>query len=251
MIQSTFSAKPAAPSIRTTREVKGQCGEDERQVQYCREARMNTRTEHSRPTRALVGVAVAILATASALIAIGRLGEPAEAVELPPVAHQMQAFRNPPIADALLPEVVQDAQNNLNRTGPGAVMRGQTRILASGLGTNRVGVYAVPTTGGAVCYVVSEATYGLSCVDLFERRTGNVQWMHYSGPGVSQTVTGIATDAVTDVKVVVNGVPHDAILRRNAFFWQAGAGVRREDIEALLVRQADGDVIERDLNPAR
>lgn len=208
---------------------------------------MSVQTGHSNARRAIVGAAVTILLGASALVATGRLGESAEAVELPPVAHQMRAFSNRPLADAGLPGVVQQARDNLNQRGPGQVMPGEARLLASGLGKNRVSVYALPTTGGAVCVVVSEVTYATTCVDSFERKTGNVQWINYSGTDVPQTITGVAADAAADVKVLVKGVSQDATLRRNAFFWQADTSVTRDDIQALLVRQDDGTNVRVDL----
>lgn len=163
----------------------------------------------------------------------------------------MRAFDNPPLEESRLPEVVRQAQNNIDGRGPGEVMRGQARLLAGDLGRNRVGIYALPTTGGNVCVVASEATYAATCVDSFDRGTGNVQPMIYSGVGAPVTVVGLAADAATDVKVVVKGVPQDVALKGNSFFWQADAGVTRDDIKGLLVRQSDGGVVSVNLDFGR
>jgi hypothetical protein len=186
-----------------------------------------------------------LLAATAVLLATGRFGGSAEAVKLPAVAQQMRVFAEPPVADAELPEVVRAAQ--ANHSGPGEVIPGQTRRLADGLGVSRVGVYAFPTTGGHVCFVVSEGTYAATCVDSLERALGNVQWLNYSGEGMPQTIAGIASDSVNDVKVVVNGEAQTATLSRNSFFWQGAPAVTRDDIDALLVRQSDGEVVQVNL----
>ena len=208
---------------------------------------MSATTAHSTRQRVLVGVIAMLIAATAVLLATGRFGGSAEAVKLPAVAQQMRVFAEPPVADAELPAVVRAAQANHNRRGPGVVIPGQSRRLADGLGVSRVGVYALPTTGGHVCFVVSEGTYAATCVDSLERALGNVQWLNYSGEGMPQTIAGIASDSVNDVKVVVNGEAQTATLSRNSFFWQGAPAVTRDDIDALLVRQSDGEVVQVNL----
>jgi hypothetical protein len=179
----------------------------------------------------------------AALVVAGLFDGSASAVRLPAVADEMRAFDEPPIAASETPDVVRRAEESLRRAGHGEIIPGQTRRLATGLGKNGVGIYAMPATGGAVCVVVSEATYAATCVDSFDRRAANVRWIIYSGIGAPLSVAGLANDAVTDVKVVVDGVARDAVLERNAFFWQAEIGTPRSAMTALLVRQADGEML--------
>jgi hypothetical protein len=203
---------------------------------------MSRGAERSKLKLAVVGAAVVTVVGAAILLATNRWGESADAVEPPTVADQMRAFDNPPVEESRLPKVVQQAQDNID---------GQARLLADDLGRNRVGIYALPTRGGNVCVVVSEATYAATCVDSFDRRTGNVQPMIYSGVGAPVTVVGLAADAATHVKVVVNGSPQDATLTDNSFFWQAEPGVTRDDVKALLVRQSDGGIVNVNLEFGR
>jgi hypothetical protein len=212
---------------------------------------MSGRAEHSRATLAVIGAAVVIGVISAVLLAAGRLGGRADAVERPTVADQMRALRNPPIEEARLPEVVRQAQNQIDGRGPREIVRGQARLLVHDLGVNRVGIYALPTVGGNVCVVVSEATYAATCVDSFDRGTGNVQPMIYSGVSSPVTVVGLAADSATDVKVVAGGSPQDATLKDNSFFWQADAELTRDDIKGLLVRQADGGVVSINLDFGR
>jgi hypothetical protein len=81
-----------------------------------------------------------------------------------------------------------------------------------------VAIYAFPTTGCAVCVLLSESTHAATCIDSFDRRTGNVRWVMYAGVRAPPTLFGLASNAVTGVGVVVDGIAHDAVLRRNAFF---------------------------------
>jgi hypothetical protein len=209
---------------------------------------MSDTTHHSTSKRVLVGVIAVLVVAAAVLLSAAVFGGSAEAVELPPVAQQMGVFAGPPVPDTELPPVVRAAQANHNRRGPGVIIPGQTRRLADGLGINRVGIYALPTTGGHVCFVVSEGTYAATCVDSLERDLGNVQWVNYSGETMPQTIAGIASDSARDVKVIVTGEAQKATLSRNSFFWQGEAGVKREDITALLVRQVNGDVVTVDIS---
>ncbi len=191
-------------------------------------------------------VVIAAAATVGVLLASlvwdAKHGEEAGAIELPAVAEQMRVFASAPVALEDVPEVVEKAERRLPaRAGHGSAMPGQVRRLGRDLGQNGVAAFAFPTTGGAVCILVAEATYAATCVDSFERRSGNVRWMIYSGESSPQTVAGLASNTVANVKVVVDGAIEEARLADNLFFWQSeNDAVAREAIEALLVTQSDG-----------
>ena len=201
---------------------------------------MNLRHDKRWKLAAVAGAAL----IGAVLAAAVTTGDRATAVRLPAVAHEMRAFDEPPLPRGEIPGVVEQAQANLGRAGHGAVVDGQTRRLAAGLGRNRVGIFAFPTTGGAICFVVSEQTYAATCVDSFRRSAANVRPLIYAGEGAPVTVAGLARNGVRSVKVLVRGAPEDAAIRGNAFYWQSReAGVTRGDVDALHVRQADGEVL--------
>lgn len=191
-------------------------------------------------TLAVAALAGIVLAVA---ILAGFLGEGASAVRLPAVADEMSAFKDPPLESEEVPEVVRRAEEHLGQAGHGAVIPGQVRRLAGGLERNGVGVYAFPTSGGAICVVVSEETYAATCVDSFSRADANVRPLIYSGEGSPVAIAGLATDDVRSVQVVVNGLPQKAALRDNAFYWQSDEGVTRADVKGLRVRQTGGEVL--------
>jgi hypothetical protein len=192
---------------------------------------------------ALVVASLAFGALAAATI-LGAF-DSASAVDLPPVAKQMSAFANQRALDAsAVPASVKQFEDSVTaRAGYGAARRDQVRLLARGLGRHGVSVYAFPTVGGAVCYVVDEATYVASCAPRFHADNGNVVYGTYSGLGTPQTVMGVAPDSVKGVSVVVNGAAMPATLTHNVFFWQAPAGVQASDVTALRVRQANGETV--------
>jgi hypothetical protein len=194
--------------------------------------------------RALLVASLAGGAVAAATV-LGAFHDSATAVDLPPVARQMSAFtKQPPLSASAVPASVKQFEDMVTgRAGYGAARSDQVRLLARGLGRHGVNVYGFPTAGGAVCYVVEEATYVASCAPRFHADDGNVVYGTYSGLGTPQTVMGVAPDGVKAVAVVVKGAPVSATLRNNVFFWQAPDGVQATDITALRIRQANGTSI--------
>lgn len=198
----------------------------------------------------LVAAAVIVGGLGAALIATGGFSGSASAFEQPRVAKQMRALNSEPLPAGEVPEEVQRAQQQLpDPRAQGVAIPGHVWRLAAGLGMSRVAIYAFPTTGGAVCLVVSETTHAATCVDSFDRRTGSVRFVMYEGVGTALTILGLASDAVTSISVLVEASAHEAVLRGNAFFWQSSdPAASSESLTALLVTQADGTVVRRSLD---
>jgi hypothetical protein len=206
-----------------------------------------------RPTTTLARIVTAAAALGGAVAAAavaGWIPRDASAVELPPVTERMRGFvAAPPLPASAIPTELRQAEAHLPTSRNGDTIRGQERLLLSGVGKNGVDVYAFPTTGGHVCVFVAERTHVATCVDSFDRRFGNVAPMIYSGETARQTVVGLAADEAVRVYVEAAGEAHQATLRRNAFFWQSPTrSMSRDDIDALLVEQRDGSVIRINLD---
>jgi hypothetical protein len=208
------------------------------------------------PVAGLVVIASLTFGVVMAAALLGVFDGVAKAGDLPAAAQQMSVFKAAPVQDNVLPKAITQARDRLvTKGGLGSVMPNETRLLGTNLGRNRVATYAFPATGGAVCEVVAERTSVAMCVpsglEGFDGLEGGVAWGIYSGEGVPQTVYGLASDAVGGVNVVVDGLPYEATLARNNFFWQAEAGVTRESIQALVVRQVDGGDVRVNLDFSR
>jgi hypothetical protein len=204
------------------------------------------------PRRVALTCGAALGVSLAVLVLSGTIGQPADAVELPGVAGQMAVFQQPAISSNEIPPELAAAQERLPSQAHGRAIPGQVRRLGQNLGRNSVDIFAFPTTRGVVCVFVAEHTSAATCVDSFTPATGNVQWGIYSGSGTPQTVFGLASDAVTDVQVVVGGTAQSAALQTNSFFWQSATpAATKEMINALLVRQGDGRVMRVDLRYRR
>lgn len=200
------------------------------------------------PSRAVAVATAGALGGLVALVLVVTVGQRAEAVELPAVAKQMRVFEQAAIPPNAVPVELAEAQERLPSRAQGRGIPGQARLLSQNLGKNSVDIYAFPTTGGVVCVFVAERTSVATCVDSFTPAIGNVQWGIYYGVGAPVTIYGLAADSVTDIQVLLAEGVEPATLRNNSFFWQsASSAVTRDDIRALLVRQADGGVVRVDL----
>ncbi len=198
---------------------------------------------HKLPAAVLSGATtVGLLA---ALAVLGAFSGSASALELPPVAKKMQAFTAPPIPEGAIPANVRAGLDRLpDPERHGSFVASEVRLLRQGLGANRVGLYAAPTTAGVVCFIVSEQTYVGTCAAEFSQTQGDIVPALYFGEDVPFTVAGLASDDVKRVRVVTESETYVANLGKNAFFWQSDSdAVTRETLLRLLVEQVDGSVI--------
>jgi hypothetical protein len=208
------------------------------------------------PLRGILAVSILTIGVVMVAGLLGVFGGVATAGDLPAAAKQMSVFKTEPVRDTALPKAVVQARHRLVTKGSlGSVMPNETRLLADNLGVNNVAIYAFPSTGGAVCAVVTETTSVATCIpgglDGFESIEGGVAWGIYSGEGVPQTVYGLASDEVAGVKVVVDGTEHEAELIGNSIYWQADPEVTRRSIRALNVRQLDDEIVRVNLDFGR
>jgi hypothetical protein len=202
--------------------------------------------------RVVIASAAAFGIALTALVFTGTIGQRADAVELPGVARQMSVFEQSPVPANQVPPELAEMQARLPSRSQGTAIPDGVRLLGENLGRNAVEIYAFPTSGGAVCVYVGERTAAATCVDSFTRATGNVQWGIYAGVGAPETIFGLAADSVTDVRVLVGESSEQAALNNNSFFWQSPIpGVNRRAIDALLVRQDDGEVVRVDIASRR
>lgn len=205
---------------------------------------MMTESRSHNRTVALLAFAAAVGALA-ALAVLGAFSRSASAFELPPVAKKMRAFTAPPLQQATVPPNLRTGLDRLSDPqSTGSAILTEVRLLRDNVGVNRVGVFAVPTTGGAVCLLVNERTYVATCAPEFSRRQGNLVIALYSGEGVPFTVAGLASDEVKSVAVEVNGHAQQSTLENNVFFWQSESeSVTRESLNAIRAEQVDGSMI--------
>lgn len=202
------------------------------------------------PKVAVAGVTLAAgIGTLAAVVLLAVFSGPASAVDLPPVARQMHAFTAPPLRPGALPLNVRAGLQGLaDPASQGSPRFDQARLLREGLGVNRVGLYAVPTTGGVVCFLINERTYAATCASEFSSGQGRVAAMLFSGEGTPFTVAGLAPDSVEGVSVVVNGQVRTASLRDNVFFWQSDSpSITRESLDELRVTRDDGSSLTVDV----
>lgn len=150
-----------------------------------------------------------------------------------------------PAADTAIAQNLATGATHIDRgLRPGTLQFDRSRRLLSTASGDTV--YAVPTSDGAVCYFADRA--GAGCVASFDDLPSRIAWFAGDpdklGAGEPASVGGIVPDDVVGIQVVVDGIPHDATLENNAFFY------RLEDSAAwpgeLDVTYADGrhDVVE-------
>lgn len=149
---------------------------------------------------------------------------------------------------AALPSGAPPGQTNL----PGKVLVAQGRLLLSSLGPNDRAIYAFPTQDGEVCYAIdspgTSSGLGEGCFKAFiagEPATvggGSFYFPPQSGP--PGEIAGLTEDGVIRVQVVVNGVPHDAVLGNDAWYYRFPDNqTPATDATSLIVTMRDGSTV--------
>ena len=126
---------------------------------------------------------------------------------------------------------------------PGTPDAARSRLLLSDVGSWHGAIYAAPTAGGNVCYLVTAGPEG--CATGFTQAFP-VGVMIFDpdalGDGASAAITGLVPNDVRSVTVIVNGVGHPARVANNAYFYQLPAGTAASP-DALLIGYADGGAL--------
>lgn len=122
---------------------------------------------------------------------------------------------------------------------PGHVDEQDAHLLLSDLGSSGASLYAMPTSKGQVCWVITNGP--ASCVDAFDADMP-AGWAVYDidGVGVGQpaAVTGLVPDEVETVGVVVNGISRNATVANNGFYYESE---KTSDVpQALELSFSDG-----------
>jgi hypothetical protein len=219
-----------------------------------------------RRRRFVVAVAVT-LALTTGLVAARASGLMHMKITPPPVATEhvpsLAAFVRPETpADrgaAQMPSVKNAVASLVSQDGsvpdemqPGTI-RGDVRVLASGLGTSNRLIFAFRTTKGAVCLGLTGFTSG--CLTAIPRDTPitiTAGDPDQEGSGEGPILWGFANDDVDRVDVVVTGDREPAILGENVFFFQVDdASVTVDEISSVLVTLRDGHELPVPVAPAR
>jgi hypothetical protein len=127
---------------------------------------------------------------------------------------------------------------------PGAAMLNEGAVLMPSIGRSGRAIYAFPTTAGKICYALSGVAAGcagtLSAETPVDVTVGKPD-VERAGVGEPVAVWGLAADGVVSVRVIVAGVPHDAVVSNNSFYYQLNDNSLSADVvQALSVRLADG-----------
>lgn len=118
----------------------------------------------------------------------------------------------------------------------GAMRLAEGRLLLSGLGTTNARLYAMPTTKGRVCYVLTGGP--ASCAGAFaaDRPVGIVRFDPDAlDSGLPMSVFGLTANNVRAVDIVVAGVTYRAQLANNAYFFEVPtAGSQPESLRVTF-----------------
>jgi hypothetical protein len=127
---------------------------------------------------------------------------------------------------------------------PGRASLGRGAVLLQNVGVSRRTLYAFPTDRGRVCFALTDV--GAGCTDGFSNAvpvnvTVGKPDGKPTGSGEPIVVWGIASNAVKQINVVINGSSHAATLSRNAFFYQLSSNATSaEEVQSLVVTLRGG-----------
>ncbi|MGH3009742.1 MAG: hypothetical protein ACRDLM_10120 [Gaiellaceae bacterium] len=200
--------------------------------------------------RILVAVTGLICASAVATTLLIVTSAGGATVNTTPAASEMTVFSSARAASDVLPQTIASSAAALQAGAaglpaseqPGSAVTNESRLLLSGQGNPQADLYAVPTSSGEVCYLLSLGP--ATCVAALGG-TNAVGWTVADpdtlGSGSPLMVFGITPDNVSQVDIVVNGTAHAATLKNNGFFYQlADSQDLPSAITAIKVTYSDG-----------
>lgn len=167
----------------------------------------------------------------------------------------MRVFDRPPTAAERVTAEGRASLEELSRDEPGvaeSLLPGDAdplaaRTLISDAGTSNWSIVAAPTAKGRVCAVLLDArSKGDSggCVERFTDALPALPAVSFDASGA--VVSGLASDAVTAVSVVLRSEERRALLKNNAFLYEL-PGI--DDLVAVRVTLHDGSQVAIPLGP--
>jgi len=181
---------------------------------------------------------------AAGVIALGIVGAGAAAVtSWGPLSGITSADHTPNAADALPPAVI--AQLRADEPPAGAVDAIGKRLITQGrrLGSLPAGnaVYAVPTSKGKLCIVVS--TLAESCGEPLNRSHPVTMTVDEPGPGVAPVVWGATADGVVSISFDAASEPITVPVSNNFYVWQGTPAQAQAPIGVATVAFNDGSTV--------
>lgn len=204
---------------------------------------MNVKRFRSR-TYLIVSLAVGLVAAGS-ILASGAIGghavTPEKEIAVPALQNMAVFARAYATRDDAIASNIQEVAPLLEQGGPnvpsdwlpGAAQGNRARAL---LNTRGRVVFAFPTSKGRVCSGLSG--FGAGCLAGFT--ADHPVSLTYGDPAAGEPgiIWGMAPDSVKRVQVIVGGVPEDATMGENAYFYQGTASSR--EFAGLVVTFKDG-----------
>jgi len=116
----------------------------------------------------------------------------------------------------------------------------KSRLLLSNVGSTHADLYAFPTSKGYVCQAFDAGPRGCSRSFTRELPVGLTRFdVDGLGTGTPMAIAGLVPNNITRVDVVVEGTAHAALLRNNAYFFEAPNAAAQP--EAVRVHFASGN----------
>jgi hypothetical protein len=142
---------------------------------------------------------------------------------------------NNPSDNASLADAVTRWNAEHPANGPGAPLLSEATDLLSNVGAGNDTLSAFPTQKGSVCYQILAAG---TCGSV-DTPTG-ITFSILSTRDAGTRLFGVASDRVTRVEVVIDGIANAAILRENGFYFQLPKGTGSNGVQRVISTLGDG-----------
>lgn len=194
----------------------------------------------------LAGLSVAAFAGSSGLLSGGTAATEERIAPL----DAMRVFERPGTTDERVSASGRQGLASISRNEvgvsedllPGQADLGEARTLISNAGSSGWTMVAAPTAKGGVCraLLTAQGRYRSGgCINGFTERLPVVPARSRDASGKT-VVSGLASDSVVAVAVVVGGVEHPALLTNNAFLFEMA---RPDGLEAVRATLDDGSKV--------
>jgi hypothetical protein len=192
---------------------------------------------------------VIVVVGIGAVLGLSRLGGTSDASQPTPqpAAGAVGALSTPALAH--VPDIVKRVAPEFSQADTGNVDQSSAHLLAHALGVEGVDIYLTRTAKDGVCYYITSSVEPGGCTDdLSAAPTSGLSV--YSGKDTPPTIAGVVENRVTAGKVTVSGSVQPALVRGNAFFFQAAPGTKLDDITAITLEYGPGSSITKTIPPS-